>query len=640
MCGIVGGWFKEAGSGLGEKLSCALSSLKHRGPDNHQSELIDFGTGSVALGHARLSIIDLTSAASQPMSSVDKRYSIVFNGEIYNYLEIRDELMESGCQFSTSSDTEVLLQAWIAWGESCLTRLKGMFAFVVLDHQERTLTCVRDAFGIKPFFYSFDDGNFIFASEISALLKLLPAMPDINRQKSYEYLVFGLYDQSENSFLQGVKHLLPAHLMKLDLNSGQLSSPRQWWWPSIKQSSNLSFEQAAKELRQRFLDNIKLHMRSDVPLGAALSGGLDSSAIVCAMRHIEPEKPIHTFSYIARDTDKDEEQWVDIVNQHVNGTSHKVYTSSSELATDFNDLIKTQGEPFGGASIYAQYRVFQLAKENRITVTLDGQGADELLAGYHGYPGSVIFSLLEQKRFIDCFQFIASWSKWPGRSVLKALISFGDKIVPQSLRAKALTLVGRNPLPAWIDAECLDSYSVKCAQPVLKEQADASGRRVMNSLREALLIKDIPFLLRHGDRNSMRWSIESRVPFLTIDMAEFLFSLPEEYLISLNGETKSLFRKAMRGIVPDEILDRKDKIGFATPDKIWLKELEEQISQWVDVSLSKVDFLKPEQTRLEIAQMFDDSKPFSLTAWRLVNYCLWISALEKGKSDMELTKKR
>ncbi len=630
MCGIVGGWFKNQESELQDRLNHALASMHHRGPDHHQSELTRFNQGVVALGHARLSIIDLSAAASQPMSSPDKRYTIVFNGEIYNYLEIRDELVDSGYQFHTSSDTEVLLQAWIVWEKSCLTRLKGMFAFTVLDHQERSLTCVRDAFGIKPFFYSFDEKQFSFASEISALLKLLSTRPDINRQKSYEYLVFGLYDQSEDTFLQGIQHLPPAHCMTLDIDTGQLSEPERWWWPKIEPGSKLSFKQAAVELRTQFLDNIKLHMRSDVPLGAALSGGLDSSAIVCSMRHIEPEKPIHTFSYIAKDTDKDEEQWVDIVNHHVRGVAHKVYASSSELVDDFSDLIRTQGEPFGGASIYAQYRVFQLARENGITVTLDGQGADELLAGYHGYPGSVIYSLLEQRRWLDCFKFIADWSKWPGRSVLKALIYFGDKAVPQSLRAKALTLVGRNPEPDWLDIQCLEDYSVKCVQPLLKVPVDAKGRRVMNSLREALLIKDIPFLLRHGDRNSMRWSVESRVPFLTIDMAEFLFSLPEEYLISLKGETKSLFREAMRGIVPDEILDRKDKIGFATPDKEWLKEMEGQISQWVEIGLKKVDFLKPEQTHMEIANIFDEQKPFSPTAWRLVNYCLWVSMLDEA----------
>jgi asparagine synthase (glutamine-hydrolysing) len=566
------------------------------------------------------------------MSTPDKRYTIIFNGEVYNYLEIREELINSGCQFITQSDTEVLLWAWIIWGDECLVKLKGMFAFAILDQQERTIACVRDAFGIKPFFYYYDEQQFVFSSEIAALVKILPKRPEINKQRSYDYLVFASYDNDQDTFLEGIRHLPPAHKMVFNIDTGALTTPERWWWPAIEQRSDLSFQQAAEELRSRFLDNIRLHMRSDVPLGAALSGGLDSSAIVCCMRHIEKQQPINTFSYIASDTDKDEEQWVDIVNNHINGTAHKVYASSKELAHDFTDLIRTQGEPFAGASIYAQYRVYQLAKQSGITVTLDGQGADELLAGYHGYPGAVIFSLLEQKRFTDCFRFIQQWSKWPGRSMLKAIIYFGDKVVPQSLRAFALKLVGRSPEPDWIDVDSLKASQVNCRQPMINVPPDAKGRRVMNALREALLIKDIPFLLRHGDRNSMRWSVESRVPFLTIDMAEFLFSLPEDYLISLQGETKSLFRAAMRGIVPDEILDRKDKIGFATPDKTWLKELEGEINTWIDPVINQLDFLKPEETRREIARIFDDSKPFSLTAWRLVNYCLWVRVLDEEPS--------
>lgn len=375
MCGIAGGWWKDANTPQAT-LPQALTDLKHRGPNDQGFELFPFGSTVLALGHTRLSIIDLSSAGHQPMHSQDGRWSIVFNGEIYNYRELREELRGLGHRFVSDSDTEVLLTAWAQWQEACLPRLTGMFAFVVLDHQRATIACARDAFGIKPFFYSASTDGFRFASEVRALIKLLPGKPELNWQTAYDYLVHSEYDRTPNSFFKGVQHLPPAHWLTVDLRTGSCSPPMQWWTPDVTERPGWTFKDAVEQVREQFLTNIRLHLRSDVPIGAALSGGVDSSAVVSAMRHVEPDLPINTFSFIAAGSDVSEEHWVDRINEHTHAHAHKLQVSPADLVRDLDDMIHAQGEPFGNTRIYAQYRVFQLARENGITVMLEGQGAD------------------------------------------------------------------------------------------------------------------------------------------------------------------------------------------------------------------------------------------------------------------------
>jgi len=580
--------------------------------------------GSLVFGHTRLSIIDLTSAAHQPMCSLDQRFAIVFNGEIYNYRELRRELEDLGCAFRSDSDTEVLLAAWIQWRAGSLPRLVGMFAFVVFDREAGTLTCVRDAFGIKPFFYGQEQGNFLFASEIPAIKALKQKKSELDWQRAYDYLVHGDYDSCPRSFVDGVLHLLPGHLFEVDLSRGQISEPERWWSPRIAERSDLSFAQATELVRERFLDNIRLHLRSDVPLGAALSGGIDSSAVVCAMRYVEPELPINTFSYIARGSLVSEESWVDLVNRHVGGIPHKVVVSGAELAEDLDEMIRAQGEPFASTSIYAQSRVFKLAREQGVTVTLDGQGADEMLAGYSGYPGQRIRSLVEKGRFAEAWHFLDEWARWPGRSRLQGAKRAVAEMTQGPLYDALRRLNGNRTLPAWIDPDSLEERGIIRRYPRLCSETSESGRRVAAELALSLTRRGLPALLRHSDRNSMRFSVESRVPFLTMELAELLLSLPEAYLISPRGETKHIFRAAMRGIVPDEILDRRDKIGFETPENEWLLEMGETIRGWL-----RVDLNLPFFNQAEVLKEFDliaaGKKPFSWQVWRWINFSRWYS---------------
>jgi asparagine synthase (glutamine-hydrolysing) len=621
MCGITGGWWSNPDHAV-KRVPQALKKIKHRGPDDEGYQLYPVGGAAVAFGHTRLSIIDLSAAGHQPMHSRDGRWAIVFNGEVYNYKELRTQLRAMGHSFNTDTDTEVLLAAWAQWGMDCLPRLVGMFAFAVLDKTQATLTCVRDAFGIKPFFYSAEDGQFAFASELPALLELLPGKPGLNWQRSYDYLVHGDYDSTADTFYEGVHHLESGHWLQVNTHTGRVTEPKRWWHPDTQERKGWKFEDAVEQVREQFLQNIRLHLRSDVPLGAALSGGIDSSAVVCAMRHLEPDLPIHTFSFIAEGSDVNEEHWVDRVNAHVGAIPHKVRVTPQELVRDMDDMIRTQGEPFGSTSIYAQYRVFQMARQHGITVTLDGQGADEMLAGYIGYPGQRLRSLLETVQIREAWAFWNNWSAWPGRSRMLAAKYLAAELTHGGLHEALRKLDGKSIVPDWINADLLKVRGVQLHKPRIRPETQTKGRRVIGELALSLSRRGISSLLRHGDRNSMRFSIESRVPFLTLNLVNLLLSMPENYLISRKGQTKNVFRSAMRGIVPEDILSRKDKIGFATNEKKLLRD-----AGGIDgnnmLDCSGIPFVKSEFFNAANNSIGENDLISSEQLWRVVNYDRW-----------------
>lgn len=621
MCGISGGWWLDP-SQAAKRLPLALKKIEHRGPDDMGYEIFPFGGSVVSLGHTRLSIIDLSIAGHQPMHSHNGRWAIVFNGEIYNYKELRSELQNVGYSFCSDSDTEVLLAAWDQWGADCLQRLVGMFTFVVLDKKNATMTCVRDAFGIKPFFYFSDNGCFVFASELSALKELLPTKPQLNWQRSYDYLVHGDYDSTPDTFYIGVHNLPPGHLLIFNINTGCLSQIERWWRAQTKVRQDWSFNDAVELVREQFLQNIRLHLRSDVPIGAALSGGIDSSAVVCAMRNVEPDMPIHTFSFIAEGVDLSEEGWVDRVNEYVGAIPHKVRVTTKELIGDLDDMIQTQGEPFGSTSIYAQYRVYKLARENGVIVTLDGQGADEMLAGYIGYPGQRLRSLIETGQVSEAWKFWNNWAEWPGRNRILAAKYLVSEMADGGVYEVLRKLDGKHAVPNWINSGPLLENGVILHKPRYRPESQIKGRRVIDELALSLTKRGVASLLRHGDRNSMRFGIESRVPFLTIDLASLLLSMPEEFLISQQGETKHVFRAAMHGIVPDDVLNRRDKIGFATQEKDLLMGMAPTIREWLRQDL-RLPFLNQARILEEFEEILVGKRPFTSQVWRWVNFVRW-----------------
>ena len=503
-----------------------------------------------------------------------------------------------------------------------------MFAFAFFNKNNKTLLLARDAFGIKPLFYSFEDKEFTFFSEIPALLKMHEKPARANLQRAYDYLIHGDYDSNTETFIQNINQIPPAHFITFDCKSNSISKVERWWRPVINDKKHqISFEDASKNLRKLFLESIKLHLRSDVPVGVALSGGIDSSAIVSTIRHLYPNVEIKTFSYIASEAKISEAKWIEELNDFVNAKSFKIEATNMQIFNELEELIAKQGEPFSSTSIFAQYCVFQLARRKGMVVMLDGQGADELLAGYIGYPGQRLLSIIENEGFLIAHKFAQNWSNYPNRTYILAWLYFWRLFLPDKLYRCLRLLTGRNFKPAWLNLKFLKKHGVKFHEKRYLLSSKFKGIRVKEALQNALNGRGLQSLLRHADRNSMAFSIESRVPFLTIPIAEFLFSLPERYLISEKGTTKHIFREAMRGIMPESHIDRRDKIGFATPENNWLFAGRVELRKWI-LNTPSVPFLKKEILLFEFDQAVSKKQPLDGKIWRWICYLKWCDIMK------------
>lgn len=575
----------------------------------------------LALGHRRLSIIDLSPAGHQPMCTGDKRYWIVYNGEIYNYLELREELVRKGYSFQSKSDTEVLLNAYAHWGVDALRRLIGMFAFAIYDLEEKRLFLARDFFGIKPLYYTVWPNGFAFASEIKALLNLPHITRKVNPQRVYEYLRFALVDHGEETLYKEIVQLPPAHYLYLAFEHPGSFEPVRYWDIDLREKADISLADATVRVRDIFLRNMALHLRSDVPIGAALSGGIDSSSIVMSMRKVQTRSlDLNTFSFIAEDSNVNEERWVNMIGKAAGAAVHKVKISSDELLSDLYHLIYCQDEPFVGTSIYAQYRVMRLAKENGIKVMLDGQGADEMLGGYRRYFAARLASLFRQLRWLKALRFSLALRHYDDCQLKTILMEAGSYFLPDPLRNYGLKLVGMDLIPPWLKETWLRDHQVQIAPSEKCRNREILRGELYRSLMKDMLIA----LLRYEDRNSMAFSIESRVPFLTPELTSFMASLPEEYIIDLNGTSKFIFRHAMRGIVPEEILKRKDKIGFATPEQLWLQHLLPSIESILKSEAARrVVFFDSASFQRRWREALQGRKPFDQIIWRFINLILW-----------------
>jgi asparagine synthase (glutamine-hydrolysing) len=660
MCGIFGIWnFNNQPIDL-EAVEGATRRLRHRGPDDEGYLFLNTNTGrkvlcagidttaeldlpplgqfkgdlfELGLGFRRLSILDISPAGHQPMTNADGKCWIIYNGEIYNYIELRSELSKYGYSFQTGTDTEVILAAYQHWGVDCLTHFNGMWAFAIWDDEKSHLFLARDRFGIKPLYYCKNEERLIFASEIKALLAHPGANRRANPSRLYEYLHSGLTDYGDETLFENIQQLPAAHYLIVSKATPKNSQARRYWEISFDRQLDLSFAEARSRLRELFLDSVRLHLRSDVRVGAALSGGIDSSAIVASMRMLEPQLDLHTFSYTADDPLVSEERWVDIVGQTSRAAVHKVQPTPEELVADLDALIESQDEPFGSTSIYAQSRVFRLAHENGVKVMLDGQGADEMLAGYRLYLSIRLASLLRGLRLAKANQFVKAAAGLPGSDTpgsLSLLASAGGALLPESFGLLRNFLKRSRDWTKGTNANWLDeSWFVR--QGVIRRKTKRPQSRYMlqEQLYGSLAESSLPMLLRYEDRNSMAQSIESRVPFLTSDLAEFILALPEEYIIASDGTSKSVFRQAMRGIVPDEILDRRDKIGFATPEKRWL----EAVRPWIEQVLSsdvaaQVPGMKLPTMKQQWKAISRGEQAFDFRIWRWLNTIRWAQKFE------------
>ena len=644
MCGVFGVLLDEEERFPASFAATCSKMLAHRGPDDEgwligRQSNIEFlrsvNTDVVAdliFMHRRLAIIDISAGGRQPMTSADGQFSIIFNGEIYNYVELKRELERIGYGFTTKTDTEVLLTAYRAWGSGALTRLVGMFAFAIFDRVTNEVFLARDPFGIKPLYYSKCNGGFAFCSEIGPLLELPRVSRTGHEQSYYEFLRSGLTDHKRDTMFRDVKQLPPASFMRISRNASKILEETHYWQITGTGQCTDSIETAADTVRQMFDRNIKLHLRSDVPLGTALSGGIDSSSITCAAAaNLSDPRDLNCFSYIAAQESFSEEKWVDKVARHAKTNCHKIYMNSEAVVQDLQNLIKLQGEPFGGTGIFAQNRVFRAAKSAGMKVMLDGQGADEMLGGYGRYQGVRLASVVQGADWKALTGFVFRSQRYLSASKFAMLAFAWDELTGGMGRRLFQNLAGGSfvrsggSVSAWMD----NSWVASHIDPTPRERPRSGETRLHRRLREDVSVKGLPRLLRYEDRNSMHYSIESRVPFLTTEFVGYVLSLPEHYLIDRSWATKSIFRKALQGLVPSDVLGRVDKLGFTSPEKTWILSNRTWAKQVLE---SETAHSLPGLKHRKVIEDFDaictGTQPYNGRVWRILNVIEWARSFD------------
>ncbi len=601
MCGISG--IINFNNKLVEEtnIRIMMHKMKHRGPDD-EGLFIDKNVG---LGFVRLSILDLSPAGHQPMYSHDNRFVIIFNGEVYNYIEIREELKEK-YKFRTGTDTEVILAAYQEWGEHCLDRFNGMFAFVIFDTKTKELFGARDRFGIKPFYYYFDDERFLFASEIKSILPLLEKK-EANDQIIYDYLLFNRTDHTEETFFKGIRKL--QHGSWLKIKNKKLAFER-WYDINDKVKNNISL--SASEYRELFKDSLKLRLRADVPVGVSLSGGIDSSSIVASLVNDFKLVNINTFSAVfGKNESTDESEFIDQFRPIVKNM-HFTSPDSDSFFEDFTKFIDTHNEPVPDTNPYVQYKVMELASK-KVTVTLDGQGADEQLAGYHYFFGSFYIELIKQMKLITFVKENIEYLR--KHKSINALKYFLYYILPTQLQNKI-----SNQIFSSIDKKFYDTYKM-----------DSGINNMLydpKSLNESLLQHfeyKLEHLLRWEDLNAMHFSIESRVPFLDHRLVEATLSTPSDQKIN-RGETKHLLREALKDILPDKITQRKDKKGFDNPRDKWFRtqKFDKFIFELINSdSFKNRGYFDSEIANIQYKRHLEGKIDISKEIWKWINLELW-----------------
>lgn len=560
MCGIAGIIGKNAAEAI---LDNMLLTQKHRGPD-HTGKYVDNGA---VLGHNRLSIIDLSANANQPFFSKDKHYVLVYNGEIYNYLEIKEELQQT-YDFETVSDTEVLLAAYLMWGSACLSRLNGMFSFAVWDTKKQSLFAARDRFGVKPFYYIQRDSSFYFASEIKTLFAAhISQVP--NKKVWASYFAFGSYGQPDESFWEGIKQLPGGHSL---LYEGENLKVQKWYYfeeEVKKHQAQLPFEEVKETYRKLLEDSIKLRFRADVPIGFNVSGGLDSSLLLSLVNRIENGKNISAYTFYTGNANYDELTWVEDLIQNTQNPLHKVRLDSDEVKALSNTMALSQDEPFGGVPTMAYAKIFKEARKNGIKVLLDGQGMDEQWAGYDYYL---------QKSGNE----IQGVNKSPLR--------------PEVLAPSFLELAEKPDYPKPFNDD------------------------VLNLQYRDLFYTKIPRALRFNDRISMAASTELREPFLDYRLVELAFVQPLEYKIK-EGIQKYLLRSLVSEYLSDTIR-LAPKRPLQTPQREWLAN---DLKDWVQTEIATIEgheWFKIGEVEKQLNSYFEGDQDSSFHIWQWVNFAL------------------
>ena len=574
MCGIAGIISPQTKIIHTKALKIMSDSLSHRGPDGEGVWINSDNTAG--LSHRRLAIIDLSDAAAQPMHYLT-RYSIVYNGEIYNYKELKTDLQKAGYHFNTQSDTEIILAAYDFYKDDCVRYFDGMFSFAIWDDVLKELFCARDIFGEKPFYYFLDNGVFAFASEMKALWAA-GITKSADEKMMVNYLALGQVQNAANksqTFYKYIFSLPPAYTGTLSLSTMHFAL-RRYRDINKQNSIEISEKEAIQKIAFLLENSIKLRLRSDVPIGTSLSGGIDSSTIAYFIQHkADPKKRnFKAFSAIFPGFNKDESVFINELCNNFTLDNFNVIPTSDGLLKDFEKLCYHQEEPFPSSSIYAQYKVYELAAANNIKVLLDGQGADEILSGYAKYLHWYLQELIAKGKYIqvkkqkDLLQKAELPFKWDFKNILAAY-----------LPAHTALALEKREYNKIVKSEFINSQLL---QKIKGREWQGIYKPVVTKLNDILYSNTMQHgleeLLRFADRNSMAHSTEVRLPFLNFELVNFIFSLPSSYKIK-DGFTKYILRKTMAGKIPDKILWNTNKIGFETPQKSWMenKQIQEMI---------------------------------------------------------------
>lgn len=655
MCGILG--LVRALGGMDPStgmVRAATTIVRHRGPDDEGyllwkegvhprvfagrdtardsrdmhllPDLPGVADWRVAFGHRRLSIVDLSPAGHQPMVHRPTGLSVCYNGEIYNHVELRRELEDSGHEFVSHSDTEVLLHAWLEWGAECLPRLNGMFAFVLLDPRGcGAIHAVRDRFGVKPLYFARVGGLLAFASEIKQI-RTLPAFAHrLDEQIARDYLAYGLIDHTARTFDAGIAQLRGGERATVSLDDPTLRVEVARWYDIGKRRFRGSMVDAAAELRRLLEDSVSLRLRADVAIGSCLSGGLDSSAIVClAQQAISASNGGAgqvTVTACYGEQRFDEWRFAEQVIRQTGAQPVRVWPGIEQLQSEFDQRLWYLDEPVGSSSQFSQWCVFGGAADAGLKVMLDGQGSDEQLAGYGGSDAPLYAGLLRRGALGLLGGEIASFRDRHGVLPVAQLIMAARNVVPFLDVPLASAVRVSRVAPRWL----MESEG---ALPRV-----AAARNLEAHLRKQLLETSLPALLRYEDRNSMAWSIESRVPFLDYRLVEFLAGVPD-YMKLRRGVTKVVFREAMRGVMPESVRVRTDKMGFVTPEETWLARA---ATNWfrdgVDHAIDAApELLDREKVHELMNAMISGAAPFTFEPWRILCLGAWLTTVATGST--------
>lgn len=601
MCGIAVYIAKEGAGAPPGRIEGMTAAVRHRGPD---------GCGHVygdefALGHRRLAIIDLSDDAAQPMTYMNGRYSITYNGEIYNYIELRGDLQKTGHCFRSQSDTEVILAAYSQWGENCVERFNGMWSFVIYDQEGQLLFGSRDRFGVKPFYYTDQPEFFAISSEIRQLLFLLP-QAKADRGILLDFLLAGFAEHTERTFFDQVQKLPPAHNIVYNLKAHRFRTYQYYKIRLRSDIAQLRVQEAVEAYGTVLRDAVKLRLRSDVKVGTCLSGGLDSSSVATLAAETYSKSSTEPFSAITAVSEQkgnDESGYAALVVNRSRLNWIQVRPDYRDFHQSLQTVAKVQEEPFASPSIFMQYFVMQAARAHGVTVLLDGQGGDETLLGYERYYAAYYAGLLRRHGLIAMMEGVRNARA--NNSKMEFLTSLKYIIGGLSAPARYWFYRIRHP---YIDAPhrtpwYLRAFAKACLDEFALQELEISTT-------------NLPMLLRYEDKNSMAHSIETRLPFLDYRVLETALSLPAEYKIR-DGWSKWVLRCIMNGAMPDEIVWRKNKIGFEAPDDIWLgRHLPDMVravgQSELLRSMANMERLLHEYRRLD-----------RRSQWRLYSVALW-----------------